>query len=174
MDSTCSGGIEKSKAPVAHARGLERGRYRTATVSTYMVGFLPFLAEYFGGTHFAQCLQPVGRDSEKWPQPAAYTRGWERTFNRTATARERYHERRCIALRFLAVAVRFWFRLCRVRESVPLFQSRTNVFHGVTKGDEDAERKTVSRRKACPTWTKPWGAFACQLCTPRPAFLNGA
>ncbi len=39
---------------------------------------------------------------------------------RAATARERYHERRCIALRFLAVAVRFWFRLCRVRESVPL------------------------------------------------------
>jgi hypothetical protein len=36
--------------------------YRWPSISTYIVGFVLFLAEYFWWTHFAQCLHCFGRD----------------------------------------------------------------------------------------------------------------
>jgi len=99
--------------------------YRTATVSTYIVGFLPFLAEYFWRHAFRSIFTGLRRDVLRAPTSA-------RSY-RAATVRESvvvYREER------------FWFRLRRVRKSVPLFL-RTNVFNGATMGlpsrnDEDA------------------------------------
>ena len=125
--------------------------FRTQTVSTYIVGFLSFLAEYFSRDAFAPMFIGFWRGLLTAPN--------FRECDRAATARERtWH----------GVTELVWFRLRRVRERAGACQTKCPVrsihYSGNGAGATISKASAIERRPttASAACRSPGGEKAAQ------------